>query len=85
MKLLFITRHYLNEKNGGSLCSRANAYAFASLFSDFSIIYPTKYGIKMEDFIPVTAKLFGCDDSRSKIRKGLDIYRGRLHLSLIHI
>ena len=33
MKLLFITRHYLNEKNGGSLCSRANAYAFASLFS----------------------------------------------------
>lgn len=79
MKLLFITRHYLNEKNGGSLCSRANVYAFASLFSDFSIIYPTKYGIKMEDFIPVKAKLFGCDDSRSKIRKGLDIYRGRLH------
>lgn len=79
MKVLFITRHYLNQKNGGSLCSRANVYAFASLFPDFSVIYPTKDGVKMENYLPTTAKLFGCDDHRSKIQKGLDIYRGRLH------
>ena len=78
-KVLFITRHYMHQKSGGSLCSRAYMFAFAKIFDSISIIYPTKKNVEMKDFLPKNASLYGCCDKRMKFKKALDIYCGRIH------
>lgn len=75
-RLLIITRHRLNENNGGANGSKGFIRCFSSLFEDCSVIYP-----EFEDadrFIPSKYKHFPCLDTRSRIRKGLDCYRGEL-------
>lgn len=75
-RLLIITRHRLNENNGGSNASKGVVHCFAELFEHGSIIYP-----EFEDadkYIPHNFKRFPCHDDRSRIRKGLDCYRGIL-------
>ncbi len=73
-RLLFITRHRLNENNGGANCSKANVNCFSRLFDDCSLIFPEIDDISL--YVPARYKLFPCHDSRSRIRKGIDMYRG---------
>ncbi len=75
-RLLIITRHRLNENNGGANGSKGFISCFANLFEDCSIIYP-----EFDDaykYISDKYKRFPCHDNRSRIRKGLDCYRGIL-------
>lgn len=78
-KVLIITRHYLSENNGGSNASKAHIRAISEIYSNPSLIYPEKNNESSYDFIPKTIKSYPCYDYRSKIEKGLDIYRGILH------
>ena len=73
-RLLIITRHRLNENNGGANASKGFIGCFAALFDDCSIIYPDFDG--PERFIPSSFKRYPCHDSRSNVRKGLDMYGG---------
>ncbi len=73
-RLLFITRHRLNESNGGANCSKANVQCFAQLFDDCSLIFPEIDDTSL--YVPTRYKLFPCHDGRSLVRKGIDMYRG---------
>lgn len=73
-RLLFITRHRLNENNGGANCSKANVQCFSRLFDDCSLIFPEIDDTSL--YVPANYKLFPCHDGRSRIRKGIDMYRG---------
>ncbi len=73
-RLLFITCHKLDENIGGSNASKGFIRCFAELFDDCSIIYPE---IKCTTpYIPSIYKLIPCHDSRTKLQKGIDMYRG---------
>lgn len=76
-RLLLITRHRLNENNGGANASKGFVHCFAALFNDCSLIYPAFNG-DTSPFIPAKCKLYPCHDHRSNIQKGLDCYRGVL-------
>ena len=78
-KVLIITRHYLDENNGGSNCSKANIRALSELYPDCTLIYPEHNDQTSKKFIPVGIKAVPCYDHRSKIAKGIDVYRGILH------
>lgn len=75
-RLLVITRHRLNENNGGSNASKGFIKCFSALFDDCSLIYPEF--CNPASYIPKKYKLYPCYDGRSKLRKGLDCYRGVL-------
>ena len=75
-RLLVITRHRLNENNGGSNASKGFISCFSALFDDCSIIYPEFSN--PASYIPGKYKLYPCHDGRSKLRKGLDCYCGVL-------
>ena len=82
MKILFITRHYLDQMLGGPNCSKAFVRAFADISSRMSLIYPDHNnkqtclsflnGNKNIDFYPVY-------DRRSRLKKCIDMYRGQMH------
>lgn len=73
-RLLFITCHKLCDNNGGANGSKGFIHCFTSLFDDCSLIYPEFDNTAA--YIPAAYKLFPCHDSRSKIQKGFDMYRG---------
>lgn len=77
--VLIITRHYLDENNGGSNCSKANIRAFSELYPDCTLIYPEHDDKTSVGFIPHGVKAVPCYDHRCKLQKGLDVYRGKLH------
>ena len=79
MKTLFITRHYLDQNNGGAIGARAYLDAFASLSCECTLIYPNHKGLNIDNYTPDNVKTVSCDDLRMKWRKGIDIYRGILH------
>lgn len=79
MKILFITRHYLDQKNGGSLGARAYLDAFSCLYEDLTLLYPNHKNMDISNIVNPCIKLIPCDDNRSLLIKGLDIYRGKLH------
>ena len=78
-KLLFITRHYLSDNNGGANATKGFVHAFAQLCSDITLIYPEHDGQDSASYVPQGIHLMPCYDHRSIVQKGLDIYRGRLH------
>lgn len=78
-KLLFITRHYLSDNNGGANATKGFIHAFSNLSKHMTVIYPEHEGQDSHQYVPEKCQLLPCYDHRSKIRKGLDIYRGRLH------
>lgn len=78
-KLLFITRHYLSDNNGGANATKGFIHAFSSLSKHMTVIYPEHEGQDSHQYVPEECQLLPCYDHRSRIRKGLDIYRGRLH------
>lgn len=75
-RLLFITRSRMSENNGGANATKGFIQCFASLFKDCSIIYPIFD--HPEQVIPSVYKRYPYSDNRSKIRKGLDVYRGTI-------
>ena len=78
-KMLIITRHYMDDNNGGSNASKGFIWSFGYIYSDCTLIYPEHDGVDSSRFIPVSVKEVPVFDHRSKLRKGLDVYRGRLH------
>lgn len=72
--ILVITCHKLSDNNGGANASKGFIQTFARLFDDCSLIYP-EFDNPTE-FIPTKYKLYPCHDSRTKIRKGIDMYLG---------
>lgn len=78
-KVLFITRHYLSDNNGGANATKGFVHAFARLFEALVLIYPEHNNEDNSHFVPQSVKCLPCFDSRSKIQKGIDMYRGRLH------
>lgn len=79
MKILIITRHYLDENNGGSNCSKAYIRALADIYPDSTLIYPEHNDKTSRQFIPASINAIPCYDYRNKIQKGLDVYCGILH------
>lgn len=81
MKILIITRHYLDQNQGGPNCSKAFVKALSTIYRDVTLIYP-EHGDHATDFRfmeghTITSR--PCYDSRSRVRKGMDVYRGVLH------
>lgn len=79
MRILFITQHYLFQNNGGSNASKGFLWSLANIAYDITLIYPEKVGYISNDFIPPNVKAIPVYDHRTAIRKGLDMYRGRVH------
>lgn len=79
MNVLFITRHYLDQKNGGALGARAYLDAFASIYGDVTLLYPEHQGLDISLIVAPNVIPVPSFDYRSKIIKGMDIYRGRVH------
>lgn len=64
MKILFITRHYLDQKNGGSLGARAYLDAFSCLYEDLALLYPNHKNMDISNIVNPCIKLIPCDDNR---------------------
>lgn len=77
-KILFITRSRLDENNGGSNATKGFIRCFSSLFDDCSIICPAFNYNAIESNLLIHCNIFPYLDTRSKIRKGLDVYRGQI-------
>lgn len=77
-KLLFVTRSYLFQNNGGSNASKAYIKAFSSLYDDITLVYPENEKGLSDSFIPNKVLKRPIADHRSNIVKGFDMYRGRL-------
>lgn len=77
-KVLFVTRSYLFQNNGGANASKAYVNAFASIYADMTLVYPEKENGLSARYIPAGVKRIPVPDHRSKIVKGLEMYRGRL-------
>lgn len=79
LKVLFITNHYIDKQIGSSKGSRGFIKVFSELYNDITFIYPDYPGSNIIQYIPENVQGVPCIDTRSKIHKGLDVYRGRLH------
>lgn len=77
MQLLIITRHRLNENNGGANATKGIIHCFTTLFKECTLICPSFKGEAI-DFIPANVKVLSYDDHRNKIHKGLDVWRGKI-------
>lgn len=78
MKVLIITNHYLDNKAGGTFASLAYINAFASLYQDCTVIYPSR-GTNVSHLLLPGVKTIPCLDNRLKWQKGAEIYLGKLH------
>ena len=79
MKVLIITRHFLDQNAGGPNASKAFITALIEIYKQCTLIYPEHNNKNSCNYIPVHVKALPCYDNRSLIKKGIDIYRGRLH------
>lgn len=77
-KILIITRHYLDQNNGGSNGSKGFIKAFSSIYENCTLIYPEHNNVKSSMFIPSNIIRVPVYDHRVKIIKALDFYRGRM-------
>lgn len=76
-RLLIITRHILSQNNGGANATKGFIHCLANLYKDCSLICPAFCG-EAKQYIPAHVKIYPYFDQRSKIQKGLDVYRGRI-------
>ncbi len=79
MKVLFVTRSYLFQNNGGANASKAYVKAFSLIYKNLTIVYPENVYGQSDKYIPENVNRIPCLDTRSNIVKGLDMYRGHLH------
>ena len=75
-RLLYITHHKLDDNNGGCNASKGFLHCFASLFDEGAVICHSM--AKPSPYIPSTFKYYPMHDSRSKLRKFIDMYRGAI-------
>lgn len=78
MKVLIVTNHPLEKKEGGCIASRTFVNALATIFPDCTLIYPSS-GISIDHLLNNNIKKIPCVDRRPKWIKGLGIYFGVLH------
>lgn len=69
----------MDDNNGGANASKAFILLFSSIFEGMTLMYPEHSDHSSADRIPQGIKLLPVYDNRSKLRKGLDVYRGILH------
>ena len=81
-RVLFLTRHYLDENNGGSNGTKAYLRAIRELYDDVTLIYPEHTDGDSTDYVSKGVKFIPCYDNRKRWQKGIDIYRGRLHRAI---
>lgn len=74
-RLLFITHHKLNENNGGSNASKGFLHCFAALYDNCAVLSPAFEG-PTAPYVPLNVKMYHPHDTRSKVRKLTDMYRG---------
>ena len=79
MKVLFICHSYLKGNNGGIYASKAYINAFAELSDEMTLLYPYKKGMEPEDIMDEKITMIPVEDTRSKIKKYLDLIRGHVH------
>lgn len=82
MKVLFITNHYLDQMLGGPNGSKCFLHAVASLYPDTTLIYPehNDHATSLPFMDECSSlKMIPVVDYRSKLRKLLDVYFGKLH------
>lgn len=79
MKVLLITNHYLDRKEGGPNASKGFIKLFSSVFSDITLIYPDNQKGHIDHYIPDNVQKIPYHDIRTKLNKLVDTYRGRLH------
>lgn len=77
-KVLFITLHYLNGVGGGVFASRAYINAFAEIFKDITLIYPSKSD-KIPDGIAKNIRLIPVENNKSVLGKLIDLILGKVH------
>lgn len=78
MKVLIITNHPIEKKQGGCMASRAFINAFSAIFSDCTLIFPDT-GRKIDHLVHPALKKIPCIDKRPRWIKGIGIYFGQLH------
>lgn len=78
-KTLYLTRHYLDDNNGGANASKAFILLFSSLFGSMTLMYPEHSDRSSADRVPQGVTPIPVYDTRSRLRKGIDVYRGILH------
>ncbi len=76
-RLLIITRHIISQNNGGANASKGFIHCMAAIFENCTLICPVFEG-KATDYIPSNVKVITYEDRRSRVRKGLDCWRGRI-------
>ena len=81
MKVLIITRHYLDQHLGGPNCSKAFIKAITNIYDDCTLIYPEHHDkhTELSHIVYEKTHLIPCFDKRNKIIKCLDMYRGKIH------
>lgn len=81
MKVLIITKHYLDQSLGGPNCSKAFIKALTSIYDDCTLIYPehNDHTTQMPFMDCGKVVLVPCFDKRSRLRKGVDVYLGKIH------
>ena len=77
-RVLIITRHYLDENNGGSNGSKAYIRALSTIYSQVDLIYPEHNDKSSAEFIPSGVTAIPCYDRRGVVKKCLDVYKGYL-------
>lgn len=65
----------MHENNGGANATKGFIHCLSVIFTDCTLICPVFEGMAT-DYIPDNVKVLSYEDHRSKIRKGLDCYRG---------
>lgn len=78
MKVLIVTNHPVEKKEGGCIASRAFINGLSTIFPDCTLIYPSS-GNTIDHLINKNINKIPCEDRRPKWIKGLGIYFGVLH------
>lgn len=78
-RVLIITRHYLDENNGGSNGSKAYIRALSEIYDNCTLMYPEHNDRSSEKYVPLGINAIPCYDYRNKVQKGLDVYKGKIH------
>ncbi len=80
IKILIVTYHYLNDVGGGVFASRAYINAFAELYSDITLICPSKNNDNIDNYeINKKIKIIPVLNNYSKLKKFYNFLTGKPH------
>ena len=78
MRVLFVTNNYLHISGGGAFATRAIVNAFAEISEKVKLLYPAQNGI-IPPKINTSVEAIPIYYNALKIKKGIDIYCGKIH------